>query len=174
LAKQISDAGHRILLLIWTRKNQNGLSFNELRGPPYGLNPKTLARQLKRLHSWGLISRRARKVRGGRQYRYTLTPQGELFLHNPISVDDLDRVLFHALSRVLGYESRIEPQLLGIDLVIRPPDEYQVKLSVNLTWDHDFCNMALQWQKRAGLIQLKARPRIRLRDAAAHPPDPKD
>jgi DNA-binding PadR family transcriptional regulator len=173
LAKQISDAGHRILFLIWTTKEQNGLSFNELRNPPYRLNPKTLARQLRRLHSWRLISRRAETVRGGKRYRYTLTPQGELFLQHPISVHDLDRVLYQTISRVLGSDSKIENQQLGIDLVTEPPDKYQMGLSVNLSWGHSTCNVGLLWEKRGEQVQLKEHPRILLRDVAGHPPDAK-
>jgi hypothetical protein len=34
LHREISEAGHKILLLIWNR-GQKGLSFNELRRAPY-------------------------------------------------------------------------------------------------------------------------------------------
>jgi DNA-binding HxlR family transcriptional regulator len=173
LAKHLSDAGHRILFLISTAKDQNGLSFNELRGPPYRLNPKTLARQLRRLHSWRLITRRVETVRGGKRYRYTLTPQGELFLEHPISVHDLDRVLYQTISRVLGSDSKMENRMCAMDLVTKPPDEYQIGLTVNLSWDHDTCNVVLHWEKRGEQVQLKERPRILLRDRAGHPPDAK-
>jgi hypothetical protein len=100
-----------------------------------------------------------------------LTPQGELFLQHPISVHDLDRLLYQTISRVLGSDSEIENQLLGIDLVTKPSDEYQMGLSVNLSWDHSTCNVGLLWEKRGEQVQLKERPKILLRDVAGHPPD---
>ena len=145
LVQQISDAGYRILLLIST-KEKDGLSFNELRSPPYRLNPKTLAHQLRRLHSWRLIRRRARTVKGGKQYRYTLTPKGERFLHHPISLGELDRVLLYALARILRSDS-IENQLLGIDLATKKSIKHQVELSVRLNWKNSAREIAFKWEK---------------------------
>jgi DNA-binding HxlR family transcriptional regulator len=146
LVNQISEAAHRILILIGL-KGENGLSFNELRNPPYRLNPKTLAHQLKRLHSWRLIHRHTRVVRGGTQFRYTLTPLGESFLHRPFSVLDLDRALFQTLSRILSSDSSIENQLLGIDLAAERQAEWQVELTVHLTGPPGTCKANLQWEK---------------------------
>jgi hypothetical protein len=82
-------------------------------------------------------------------------------------------VVYQTISRVLGSDSKIENQLLGIDLVTKPPDEYQMELSVNLSWGDSTCNVGLLWEKRGEQIQLKERPRILLRDFAGHPPDAK-
>jgi DNA-binding HxlR family transcriptional regulator len=146
LIDRVSDAAHRILILI-ALKGEDGLSFNELRNPPYRLNPKTLARQLKRLHSWRFINRHKRMVRGGTQFRYTLAPRGESFLHHPISVVDLDRALFQTVSRILILDPKIENHLLGIDLAAERQGKWQVELTVHLTGLPGTCNASLRWEK---------------------------
>jgi DNA-binding HxlR family transcriptional regulator len=147
LRHKISLNGHRILLLVMTNKDR-GLSFNDLRRPPYCMNPKTLARQLRQLRTWRLITRHARTVRGGKQYRYTLTPRGGRFLSHPIPLDNLDRTLFDTLTEILGYDSKTENQLLGIDLATAREIKYRMELSARLTWQNSACEVILHWEKR--------------------------
>jgi DNA-binding PadR family transcriptional regulator len=151
LPSEISEAGHRILLVIKSKeimsKGSDGLTFNQLRRPPYRFNPRTLARQLKPLHSQGLISYRAHTGRGGKRYPYTLTPKGKRFLHHPISLGELDRVLLYALARILGSDSKIENQLLGIGLATKKSIKYQVELSVRLNLKDRAREITLKWDK---------------------------
>jgi len=146
LGREISEAGHKILLLI-SKRGEKGLSFNELRRPPYRSNPKTLAHQLRQLHSWRLISRRAVTVRGGKQYRYTLTPLGEEFLRHPASLNDLDATLHRTLTRILGCDSKIENQLLAVDLATNGNIRYQVRVSIHLTLENVSREVRVGWEK---------------------------
>ena len=145
--KPLSRIAHIILLVIQDGKRT---SFNQLRRIPKqldGFNPRTLSKQLNQLEKRRLIQKTPKKVRGGKQYSYTLTQAGIKWLKDPtyISRTYYDSIVEMIAGQMLQQHD-LESKLWATDMIQTQRPAHTLNLTAELILPFGTRKMEATWK----------------------------